>query len=68
MVIILSTGSEVRGFDGFFSERKSPEYEFLRVVDLRHVKVPQAEISAVEQNLSDFSLSMSEATLDGLRC
>ena len=30
---------------------------------LRHVKEPQAEIRAFEQNLSDFSRSMSEATL-----
>ena len=34
VVIILATGSEVRGFkpggvDGFFSERKNPEYDFL---------------------------------------
>ena len=34
-----------------------------RVVDLRHVKEPQAEIRASKQNLSDFSRSMSEATL-----
>ena len=34
-----------------------------RVVDLRHVNEPQAEIRASEQNLSDFSRSMSEATL-----
>ena len=34
-----------------------------RVVDLRHGKEPQAEIRASEQNLSDFSRSMSEATL-----
>ena len=34
-----------------------------RVVDLRHVKEPQAEIRASEQNLSVFSRSMSEATL-----
>ena len=34
-----------------------------RVVDLRHVKEPQAEIRVSEQNLSDFSRSMSEATL-----
>ena len=55
-----------------FSERKSPEYNFLRkenkaggsrVVDLRHVKEPQAEIRACEQNLSDFSRSMQKATL-----
>ena len=34
-----------------------------RVVDLRHVKEPEAEIRASEQNLSNFSRSMSEATL-----
>ena len=34
-----------------------------RVVDLRHVKEPQTEIRASKQNLSDFSRSMSEATL-----
>ena len=75
MVIILATGSEVRGFNRgrgrlIFSERKNPEYDFLRkgskaveVVNLRHPKEPQAEIRASEQNLSDFSRSMSEATL-----
>ena len=35
MVIILASGSEVRGFDPgrgrwIFSERKNPEYDFLR--------------------------------------
>ena len=35
MVIILASGSEVRGsipagVDGFFSESKNPEYDFLR--------------------------------------
>ena len=34
-----------------------------RDVDLRQVKEPQAEIRTFEQNLSDFSRSMSEATL-----
>ena len=77
MVIILACGSDVRGFvpgrgRWIFSERKNPEYDFLRkgsksrgprVVDLRHVKEPQAEIRASEQNLSDSSRSMSEATL-----
>ena len=29
-----------------------------RVVDLRHVKEPQAEIRASEQNLSDFSRTL----------
>ena len=75
-------GSIPAGVNGFFSERKSPEYDFLRkgsiiqfetfqtlisrgsrVVDLWHVKEPQAEIRASEQNLSDFSCSMSEAML-----
>ena len=78
VVIILATGSEVRGFRPgrgrwiFFSERKHPEYDFLpkgkkaagsRDVDLRHVKEPQAKNRASEQNLSHFSRSMSEATL-----
>ena len=34
-----------------------------RVLDLRHVKEPQAEIRASDQNLSDYSRSTSEATL-----
>ena len=69
MVIILVAGSEVHGFKPsrgrwIFSERKNPEYDFLRkgskavgpgVVNLRHVKEPQAEIRLSEQNLSDFS-------------
>ena len=62
-------GSIPVGVDGFFSERKNPEYDFLRkgsVVDLRHVKEPQVEIRASEQNLSDFSPCMSEASL--LKC
>ena len=33
------------------------------VVHLRHVKEPPAEIRASKQNLSDFSRSLSEATL-----
>ena len=50
-----------------FSERKNPEYDFLWkgskavgpcVVDLQHVKEPQAKIRASEQNLSDFPCSM----------
>ena len=77
VVIILASGSEVHGFDRgrgrwISSERKNPEFDFLqkgskavgsRVVDLRHIKEPQAEIRASEQNLSDFSRYMSEATL-----
>ena len=67
------SGSIPVGVDGFFfSERKHPEYDFLRKgkkaagsrdVDLRHVKEPQAKNRASEQNLSDFSRSMSDATL-----
>ena len=76
-VIIIASGSEVRGFDPnrgrwIFSERKNPEYDVFRkgskplgpvCVDLRHVKEPQTEIRASDQNLSAFSRSMSEATL-----
>ena len=70
VVIILAYGSEVRRFDpgrgGWnFSEHKNPEYDFLRKgskavgpMSLRHVKEPQAEIRASEENLSDFSRSM----------
>ena len=77
MVIILTSGSKVCRFDlgqgqWIFSECKNPEYDFLwkgskamgvRVVDLWHVKEPQAEIRAPEQNLLDFSRSMSEVML-----
>ena len=68
-------GSRVRSRpgDGFFSERKNPEYDFLRKgskakpwVPCRRFttrKEPQAEIRASEQNLSDFSCSMLKATL-----
>ena len=78
MVIILASGSEARGFDPdrgrwIFSERKNPEYDLLRKrskakprVPCRRftaVKEPHAELRASEQNLSDFSRSMSEATL-----
>ena len=72
LVIILITGSEVRGFkpgrgSWILSERKNPGCDFLpegkksrwsRVVDLRHLKEPQAEIRASEQNLSAFSRSL----------
>ena len=34
-----------------------------RVVDLQHVKEPQAEVRASEQYLSDFSCSVWEVTL-----
>ena len=60
-------GPNPAGVDGFFSERKISEYDFLRKgsksvgpvsVDLRHVKEPQTEIGASEQNLSDFSRSL----------
>ena len=74
MVIILASGSEVREFDPgrgrwIFSERKNPEYDFLRKGSKAvgpvswNVKEPQAEIRVSEQNLSAFSRSMSEATL-----
>ena len=66
-------GSIPVGVDGFFQSVKILSRLLLpsegkhsrgsRVVDLRHVKEPQAEIRASEQNLSDFSYSMSEATL-----
>ena len=65
-------GSNPAGFDGFFSKHKNPEYDFLRkgskaVGPVLHIygtkKEPQAEIRVSEQNLSDFSRSMSEATL-----
>ena len=61
-------GSLVRSRPGsmeFFRAKKT-EYDFLRkgskavgsrVVDLRHLKEPQAEIRASEQKLSDFSRS-----------
>ena len=67
VVIILVTGSEVRRFKPswgrwIFSEHKNPEYDFLRkeskAVGLLHVKEPQAEIRASEQNLLDFSRSL----------
>ena len=70
VVIILASGSEVRGFDrGFdpgrgrwiFSERKSIT-SFGREVK-PWVPCRRAEIRASEQNLSDFSRSMSEETL-----
>ena len=76
VVIILSSGCEVRGFDLgrdrwiFQSVKILTMTSFGReisrgshVVDLRHVKAPQAEIRASDPNLSDFSHSMLEATL-----
>ena len=65
------TGSIPAGVDGFFQSVKILSITTFgrevkpgsRVVDLWHVKEPQAEIRASEQNLSDFSRSMSEATL-----
>ena len=79
VVIRLASGPEVRGFDPgrdrwIFSERKNPDYNFFGrevkpwVVDLRHVKEPQAEIRASEQNLSDFSRSIIGSESDDLRC
>ena len=62
-------GSNPAGVDGFF-QCKNPEYDLLQKgskamgpVDLRHIKEPQAKIRASEQNLSDFSRSVSEAML-----
>ena len=70
MVIILASESEVRGFDPgrgrcIFSEHKNPEYDFLRK---RSKAVgPGRRFTASkrtsEQNLTDFSRSLSEATL-----
>ena len=64
-------GSIPAGVDGFFQSVKILSMasfgregkQWARVVDLRHVKEPQAEIKASEKKLSDFSRSMSEATL-----
>ena len=52
-------GSIPAGVDGFFSERKNPEYDFLRKGGKAVCPVSQT----FDQNLSDFSRSMSEATL-----
>ena len=41
----------------FFLDRKNPEYGSC-VIDLQHIKEPQAEIRASEQNLSAFSRSL----------
>ena len=54
-------GSNPAMVNGFFSERKNPEYDFLRMGS-KAVGPPQAEIRASEQNLSALR-SMSEATL-----
>ena len=58
-------GSIPAGVDGFFSERKNPEYDFFRKGSkaMVPVKKPQGEIRASEQNLSAFSRSMSGAIL-----
>ena len=69
MVIILASGSEVREFDpgrghGFFQSVQILNMTSFgreinrgsRVVDLRHVKDPQAEIRASERNLSEATL------------
>ena len=62
-------GSIPAGVDGFFQSVKilssfgREVKPWVPFVDLRHVKEPQAEIRASEQNLSDFPRSMSEATL-----
>ena len=60
-------GSNPVGIDEFFQNVKNLEYDYLRkgskglgsrVIDLRHVKEPQAEIRDSEQNLSHFSRSL----------
>ena len=69
MVIILSIESEVRGFKPdrgrwIFSQRKNPEYDFLRKGDkavgrrFTELERTSGEIRASEQNLSDFSRSL----------
>ena len=78
VAIILATGSEVRGFKPgrgrwIFSERKNPEYYFLRkpwvpCVDFRLVKGPQAEIRASEKNLSGLFTLTLESDANDLRC
>ena len=53
-------GSIPAGVDGFF-------FQSIKILSMtsfgREIKEPEAEIRASEQNLSDFSRSMSEATL-----
>ena len=79
--IILATGSEVHGFKpvrvgGFFQSIKILSMTsfgrevkpWVRIVDLRHLKEPPAEIRASEQNLSDFSRSITESDANYLRC
>ena len=74
----LASGSEVRGFDPSRSRwifqsvkilsipsfgREVKPWVPCRRFSLRHAKEAQAEIRASEQNVSDLSPSMSEATL-----
>ena len=76
---VLSSGSEVRGLKPgrgrwiFSSLKILSMTSFLREVKpwvpcyiFTALKKPQAEITASEQNLSDFSRSMSEAMLNAL--
>ena len=52
-------GSILAGVDGFFQSVKILSMtSFGREVKLWHIKEPQAEIRASEQNLSDFSRSL----------
>ena len=56
-------GSNPAGIDGLFQSVKILSMTSFgcrgsRVLDLRHVKEPQAEIRASEQNLSEFSRSL----------
>ena len=76
--IIVSSGSEVCRFNPsrgrcISSERKNPEYDFLRkgsrgsrVVDIRHVKEPQAKIRGAKF-VGLFTLYVG-SDADDLRC
>ena len=66
-------GPNPAGVEGFFSERKNPEYDFLRkgsrgsrVVDIRHVKEPQAKIRGAKF-VGLFTLYVG-SDADDLRC
>ena len=74
MVIILATGSEVRGLKPgrgrwiFQRVKILSMTSFRREVKPWHVKETQAEIRASEQNLSEFSLLTLENDANDLRC
>ena len=71
VVILLATGSDPSGVDGFFQSVKIQSMtsfgrevkQWVNIVDL-----PRAEIRASEQNLSDFSRSVIESDANDLRC